>query len=86
VADDENPAKTDQITVRYMVNDIFEDADGDGIEDHIEGTGDRDNDGIPNYLDDDKSEDIPTLSEWGMIIMSILLAAAALIFLSITGA
>ena len=114
VTDDESPAKSDQITVRYTVNDIFEDADGDGIEDHIEGTGDRDNDGIPNYLDtdsdgdgtsdadegtgdddgdgipnyldDDKSEDIPTLSEWGMIIMAVLVAGAALFFLSFSGA
>jgi len=113
VADDEDPAKTDQITVRYTVNDIFEDADGDGIEDHIEGTGDRDHDGIPNYLDtdsdgdgtpdseegtedadgdgipnyldNDEIENIPTLSEWGMIIMATLLAGAALLFLSLTG-
>jgi Cadherin domain/IPTL-CTERM motif/Beta-propeller repeat len=114
VADDENPAKTDQITVRYTVNDIFEDADGDGIEDHVEGTGDRDNDGIPNYLDtdsdgdgvpdsqegtgdddgdgipnyldDDQDENIPTLSEWGIIIMAVLVAGAALILFPSMGA
>ena len=33
------------------------DSDGDFIPDHIEGTGDADGDGIPNYLDDDADGD-----------------------------
>ena len=34
-----------------------EDADGDGIPDFLEGTGDADTDGVPNYLDDDSDGD-----------------------------
>lgn len=30
---------------------VILDSDGDGIPDDVEGTGDLDNDGIPNYLD-----------------------------------
>ena len=61
------------------------DSDNDGIPDSEEGTGDDDGDGIPNYIDNDNTT-IPTLTEWGIIIMALLFAGAALIFLSVTGA
>jgi hypothetical protein len=61
------------------------DSDGDGKPDSEEGTGDDDGDGIPNYIDNDNNA-IPTLNEWGIIIMMLLFAGAALIFLSVTGA
>lgn len=38
-------------------NIIFTDTDGDGIPDDVEGDGDMDNDGIPNYLDLDSDGD-----------------------------
>ncbi|HMO02159.1 MAG TPA: hypothetical protein PKD37_00385 [Oligoflexia bacterium] len=42
------------------------DSDDDGIPDSIEGTGDRDGDGIPNYLDRDSDNDgIPDIVEAG---------------------
>lgn len=41
------------------------DADGDGILDDTEGTGDADNDGTPNFLDLDADDDgIPDADEW----------------------
>ncbi len=41
------------------------DSDGDGIPDSIEGTGDADDDGTPNYLDLDSDDDnIPDAVEW----------------------
>ncbi len=41
------------------------DSDGDGIPDSIEGTGDADGDGTPNYLDLDSDDDgIPDAVEW----------------------
>ncbi|HFD32363.1 MAG TPA: hypothetical protein ENJ28_06640 [Gammaproteobacteria bacterium] len=36
---------------------VLTDSDGDGIPDDVEGTGDLDNDGIPNYLDLDSDGD-----------------------------
>ena len=48
--------------------DIGPDADGDGIPDAIEGTGDFDGDGIPDYLDTDTDNDgIPDSVEAGII-------------------
>ena len=44
----------------------FLDTDGDTIADHVEGTGDRDSDGVPNYLDQDSDGDtIPDAVEVG---------------------
>ena len=39
------------------LGDVCDDSDGDGILDFIEGTGDPDGDGIPNYLDLDSDGD-----------------------------
>jgi len=43
------------------------DSDGDGIPDSVEGTGDPDNDGLPNYLDPDSDNDgVPDATEWAL--------------------
>jgi len=43
--------------VSFSLVSLVADSDGDGIPDVDEGTGDPDNDGIPNYLDTDSDND-----------------------------
>lgn len=45
------------IARRDVIRTDDTDTDGDGITDEIEGTGDTDSDGIPDYLDDDSDND-----------------------------
>lgn len=42
-----------EVSAKNKRNILVRDADGDGVSDDVEGNGDVDNDGIPNYLDKD---------------------------------
>lgn len=52
---------------QWSVYLTYGDVDEDGIPDNVEGTGDPDSDGIPNFQDTDSDEDgIPDATEWAL--------------------
>jgi hypothetical protein len=65
LSDSQSPAASETRAFSIAVYDPLADSDGDGISDPVEGSGDPDGDGIPNYLDLDSDGDgIPDEAEW----------------------